>query len=339
MTEWMGLALVFAATSFTMLALLSLFRPRPSEVLSDEPASRWFGFLTPGLAGMIPTTDGTRHEIQQELYLAGYYQPAALENFLSLRNLLTVVPLLGGLFLAWQGPDEWLVASAATGFALAVLGYAVTRVVLKSEGKARADRLRAGLPVLMDTMALCLSSGGALKDSLCRAGESIRRGYPDLAHEVKVVCRHAELRSLEHALGQWKSRIPLPELATLVYLVSQGDRLGTDITAGLWELSASYRVTARQAAETAANKIGFQMLFPTVFCLLGAAMIIMVGPGFLQAVNEGGKLRQVIDEAGARGKKAAEESQEKLNELQGRNTMPSPVRPAGSEQQPSALPR
>src|SRR5205807_1930240 len=134
----------------------------------------------------------------------GYYQPAALENFLSLRNLLTVVPLLGGLFFAWQGPDKWLVATAAGGFSLAILGYAVTRVVLKSEGKARADRLRAGLPVLMDTMALCLSSGGALKDSLCRAGESIRRGYPDLAQEVKVVCRHAELRSLEHALGQWK---------------------------------------------------------------------------------------------------------------------------------------
>src|SRR5438105_14019772 len=145
MTEWMGLALVFAATSFVTLALLALARPRPSEVLSDEPASRWFGFLTPGLAGMIPTTEGTRHEIQQELYLAGYYQPAAPENFLALRNLLTVGPLLGGLFFAWQGPDEWLVATAAGGFSLAILGYAVTRVVLKSEGKARADRLNAGL--------------------------------------------------------------------------------------------------------------------------------------------------------------------------------------------------
>lgn len=338
MSEWMGLALVFAATSFSMLVLLALVRPRETEVLSDEPASRWFGFLTPGFAGMIPATDSSRHDIQQELYLAGYYQPAALDNFLSMRNLLTVLPLLGGLFAAWQGPDEWFVAALATGLTLSVLGYAVPRVMLKSEGKARADRLRAGMPVLMDTMALCLSSGGALKDSLCRAGDSIRRGYPDLAHEVKVVCRHAELRSLEHALTQWKSRIPLPELATLVYLVAQGDRLGTDITGGLWELSASYRVTARQAAETAANKISFQMLFPTVFCLLGAAMIIMVGPGLLQAVNEGGKIREAIDEAGVRGKQAAQESQDRLNELQGKAAMPTPVRPVGSDQ-PTALPR
>ena len=51
---------------------------------------------------------------------------------------------------------------------------------------------------------------------------------------------------------RWRRRQPIPELGSLVFLLSQAVRLGSDITRGLWELSASLQVTARQRAEAAA---------------------------------------------------------------------------------------
>ena len=38
----------------------------------------------------------------------------------------------------------------------------------------------------------------------------------------------------------------------------------------------------RQRAEAQANRLGFLMLFPTIFCLLVAAAIILIGPAYFE---------------------------------------------------------
>ncbi|OWK44981.1 type II secretion system F family protein [Fimbriiglobus ruber] len=331
--EYTVLVLIFAMTTAIALALLSLVREQEDDGLSPEPARRAFGALTPGLAGMIPVTAGVRQRIQLDLYMAGHYQPAAFDNFQATRNLLTLIPLFGGLALSLLGPDEYFFWFAGSALAAAALGYALPRVLLTAEAKQRADRLREGLPILMDTVALCLSSGGGILDSLSRSGRAIRRGYPDLSQEVRVVERQAELRSLGHALDQWKARIPLPELASFVFLLSQGERLGADITRGLWELATSYRINGRQHAEAAANRLSFHMLFPTVLCLLPAVAIILVGPSAIEAVREGQKVRDSIREAEERSKEAAKEfleAQDRVNK--GGNLLkPAPPPPPNPE--------
>src|SRR5688572_18268454 len=97
LTEWIALALIVFATVFTALALTALFRRAEDDPLTEEPARRMFGPLTPAVAGMVPATRAGRQELQQELWLAGYYQPAAVDNFLATRSLLTVLPFLAGL--------------------------------------------------------------------------------------------------------------------------------------------------------------------------------------------------------------------------------------------------
>jgi tight adherence protein C len=299
MTEYAVLALIFGVVSLLIVVLGALTTgPGPEEETDLEPPRRLFGPLNGVLAELLPTTAEGRSALQQDMWLAGYRSSAAVNNFLVVRNLLTLAPLLGGLLSVLAAPDgNTALFFLITGLVLAGLGYAVPRVVLSGQASARSDRLRSSLPIWMDTLALTLSTGLGLTPALARSGAAIRRGHPDLADELRVVARQAELRSLSHALEQWKKRIPLPEVGSIVFLLTQSDRLGTDVIAGLWELSASYRVNARQLAEAAANRMNFFLLFPTVLLLLPAAGIILIGPPGLQALEEAKVLEKALEDA------------------------------------------
>ncbi len=288
-----ALILIGVATALVVFLGMALLGLRdPGEDTSEEPARPLFGPANGALAGLLPSTDSGRAAIQQDLWMAGYHQPAALNNFLVIRNLFAIVPVLLGLASAVMAsdyryelnlrgslyrPPEGLVY-AFLGIIFGILGFSIPRLVLRSQAKARKERLERGLPVLIDALGMCVSSGNGLVDSLGRAGEAIRRGHPDVSNEVRIVKRQAELRSLDHALMQWKKRIPLPEVAGLVFLLSSSDRYGNSVVQGLHELSTNYRTNARHRAEAAANRTNFYLIFPTVLCLVTAAGLMLIGP-------------------------------------------------------------
>jgi hypothetical protein len=124
---------------------------------------------------------------------------------------------------------------------------------------------------------------------------------------VRLVLAHAQMRSLSHALDRWKDHQPLPELGSLVFLLGQADRLGTDITRGLWELSSSLQVNARQRAEAAANRANFYMIFPTVLCLMVAAALIIAGPGLVRLIESNRQVQQVVDQQNRENEKPIKE--------------------------------
>jgi len=135
----------------------------------------------------------------------------------------------------------------------------------------------------------------------------------------------APLHSVSYALDQLRLRQPIPELGSLVFLLSQGDRLGTDITKGLWELSTSLQVTARQRAEAAANRSNFYMLFPTVLCLLLAAGLAIIGPGVVQLIDSNREVDRILDQAKEQEKKLRDEVEQN-------------ARKGGNRPQPKAQP-
>ncbi len=284
MSELPVLALIFtvtAAVAFLGLAALTLFQQHDDDE-TLEPAPRLFGPFTPIVAGFLPTTAAGREAIRKDLLRAGFFEPVALINFLAVRSLTTYIPLLAGEIGAILTDGPIAISFFITGIVLGLIGYAMPRLVLASMANSRTEAIRRGLPMLMDTLGLTLSTGASLPAGLARSGEAIRRGNPELSHEVRVVIAHGEMRSLSYALDRWKDRQPLPELGSFVYLLGQSDRLGTDITRGLWELSSSLQVNSRQRAEAAANRANFYMIFPTVLCLLVAAGLILAGPGIVR---------------------------------------------------------
>jgi tight adherence protein C len=77
-------------------------------------------------------------------------------------------------------------------------------------------------------------------------------------------------------------RAPVGEVRNLAVLLIQSGRLGTSVASALTDLADGYRVSLRQRAEAQANRTSFWMLFPTTFCLLVSAAIILIAPAFLE---------------------------------------------------------
>jgi len=297
-TELPALALAFTASVIAGLVLLGLFAlAERREPDPDRPAPRVFGFLTPAIAELLPSTRAGREALRRDLLRAGFFEPVAPLNFRAVRSLLTYLPLLGGLVPAVLLEGPLSVAFGVVGIVGGLSGFALPRVMLSLLAANREEQVRRGLPMLMDTLGLSLSTGANLPNALASSGQAIRRGYPELAREVAVVTSQGRLRSLSHALEAWKDRMPIPELGSFVYLLAQADRQGTDVTRGLWELSSSLQVNARQRAEAAANRVNFYMLFPSVLCLLLAAGLILAGPGIVQILDTNRAVERFLDEA------------------------------------------
>ncbi len=312
MNELPILALIFttiAVGAFVALSTLALFTMVLGGDVGVEPTRRVFGPFTPLIAALLPSSAAGRTAVAKDLLRAGYFEPVAPVNFTALRSLMTYFPLIAGEIGAVLTDGNLSLTFFIVGIVGGILGYAIPRVILLSIANERTEQIRRGLPMLMDTLGLTLSTGASLSGALAASGEAIRRGYPELSHEVRVVEAHAQMRSLSHALDIWKDRQPLPELGSMVFLLGQADRLGTDITRGLWELSGSLQMSARQRAEAAANRANFYMAFPTVLCLLIAAGIILAGPGVAQVILSNRQAQQYIQDAKDQEKKVRQQPQ------------------------------
>jgi tight adherence protein C len=287
---------------FCLLGLVWLRRHEGFAAVADpteDTAPPMFGPFTSAIAGLLPSTQAGRAAIQQDLLRAGYYRPTALIDFLALRSLLTWVPFIAGEMLALLADTSHSLVVMLVGAAAALLGFSLPRLFVIQRGKARARQIQHGLPLMLDSLSLCLSAGLNLTAAFRQVSIQLRRSVPVLSEELMLTYQQAQLHSLEHALNQFAARVQVPEVSSLVSLLVQSERLGSDAAPALQELASTFRTNMRQRAEAQANRANFFMLLPTVGCLLIAAAILLVGPGALQAVDEGQQLINAVNSNGA----------------------------------------
>jgi tight adherence protein C len=256
---------------------LSLSSPSSPEIslLAKSTPDMLLGQATPSLA--FPTGEEDQSELVRELRAAGHYRPGALTDFLALRTVLVVLPLLAagliGLFVTTDTTNTMLVLGG--GVVMAMLGFAVPRLALRSQGNARALAIERGLPAAIDMLTLCLASGQNVLNSLQRVSKEIGRAFPTLAEELQIVHRQAELRTLDFALAQFADRINLPHLRNLAVILSQSEHLGTDAVSILREYADNLRMNQKQRADEMSNRAPFRMLFPAYMMAIGAAILIL----------------------------------------------------------------
>jgi tight adherence protein C len=113
-------------------------------------------------------------------------------------------------------------------------------------------------------------------------GEEMRLKSITLAEELHLVS--LEMRagsSRERALRNLALRTGLAEIDSLVALLVQSDRFGTSVADSLRVHSEGLRTKRRLRAEEAAAKIAVKLLFPLIFCIFPALMLVLIGPSFL----------------------------------------------------------
>ena len=84
------------------------------------------------------------------------------------------------------------------------------------------------------------------------------------------------------ALKNLALRMNLDDLNGLVTMLNQSERFGTSLGESLRVQSDVMRVKRGQRAEEIAAKIPVKMLFPLIFCIFPAIMVVLIGPGWMQ---------------------------------------------------------
>jgi tight adherence protein C len=278
-------ACAFLFIAFAVLALGRLLL-RPATLPPGPPGMvPTFGPLNEALAGQVPHSASALDALDVQLARAGYYGRHARRNFLATRNILIVgIVLVAATFAVLEGPDNpvvgWSIGGA--GVLLVALAYAVPRVLLNIKARRRVERIERGLPDALDILTMCLAGGLPLRRSLDHLAGEIAAPHPDLAGELRLVMRQAEMGSLPLAFEQFARRTRSPDVRSLSVLIGDAQRLGVDVRHAGREQADAIRRTFRFRADERASRAGAKLILPFVFCLLPAVAVLLWAPALLE---------------------------------------------------------
>lgn len=214
---------------------------------------------------------------------AGLRDPSAPALFFALKAILAIaLPLLGMYLLNFFGSNPRVPAPLIL-LLLAALGYYLPNGVVANMTQRRQRKLFEAFPDSLDLMIVCMEAGLSLDMAIARAGSEIRLRSSILSEELGMV--GTELRmgaSRERALRNLAARTGLDEISSFVAMIVQADRFGTSIADSLRVQADMLRTRRRQRAEETAAKLPLKLLFPLIFCIFPALLVVLMGPAMIQ---------------------------------------------------------
>jgi tight adherence protein C len=166
---------------------------------------------------------------------------------------------------------------------LAGCGVLLPDVLLVRLARRRMERADRELPLLLDLLAASSSAGLSGQFALRRAIESTEG---PLSEELSDVIRAVDLGARwRDELRSAADRLPLPDLRRAVATMTRAESLGSSLSDALSELATEVRETRRSAATERARKAPVKMLFPLVFLVLPAFLLLTVVPVLISALQ------------------------------------------------------
>jgi tight adherence protein C len=243
------------------------WRPAPSSrmaVLRRLGRSR--------LGQRIPTSDLLRRRLQ----LAG--TPISVEALRGLKIAIVVGAVFASLLLSRLTGSAILLAIVGV-----PAGLRLPDLVIARQAARRQQQIRARVPDLVEILVATSEAGLSPPLAFRRASELV--GGP-LADELRVAVRQLDLglpwgKSLDQVLRQ----TDVPALRRLVAALNRSLRLGTPVSSSLRSVAEDLRIERRTHAEEMARRAPVKMLFPMVFLILPAFLLLTVGPVFLATIR------------------------------------------------------
>jgi tight adherence protein C len=249
------------------------------------------------LQGLLSTLGSRIHgpaaagqtESQRLLLGAGFIGPSALPVFYGVK--LAAATGIGALFFLFspiiaQALDLPRTLILLIGVWGAVLGWVAPTFIVAARANRRKREILRALPDALDLMVVCVEAGLGLNQALQRVAEEIAIVSPTLGEQLGLV--NLEIRAgtaRDDALRNLANRTDLDDLRSLSTVLIQTERFGTSVAQALRTHSDTLRTKRRQRVEEASAKTAIKMLFPLVFCIFPALFLVILGPGFLQALK------------------------------------------------------
>lgn len=168
----------------------------------------------------------------------------------------------------------------------ATIGYYLPNYILSKAIARRQREIFENFPDALDLMTVCMEAGQGTEAAMTRVAEDMIHKSPPLSEELRLV--NLELRAgsaRDRALRNLAMRTGVEEVEGFVTMIIQADRFGTSIAQSLRVHSETVRTRRKQRAEEMAAKIPLKLLFPLIFCIFPALMLVIMGPAVIQMIR------------------------------------------------------
>jgi tight adherence protein C len=224
-------------------------------------------------------------KIAKIMLRAGYPGARAMHVFQFLRICSAIATTAAALALSalfgWSGGRSimMMVMGAASGAWLPLQ-------IVSHQAKKRRAEIASQLSNVLDLLVVCVEAGLGISEAIKMVGSESERQGQLIGRELAMVS--AELNSgtgLGHALRGLADRTNIDDIKPLAATMIQSEQLGSRMGPALRALSDSLRNSRRLRAEETAQKTTVKILFPLIFFILPAMMIVIEGPAMMQIVR------------------------------------------------------
>lgn len=256
--------------------------------LSRSARNRKVGGVVSLLSSLsLPDEGWQDSKVRLRFLQAGIRNRNAPVYYFALKSLLTLVlPLLLALFLQLTQPQLPFTRVLLFVVLTAAAGYYLPELLLRLLIARRVERMRNGLPDMMDLMVVCAESGMSVDSATARISREMARTSPELSQEfyLSALEMRAGATRIE-ALQNLALRSRLDELHDLVSVLAQAEKYGTSLADSLRTQSDMMRSKRTQRAEELAAKIPVKMVMPLVLFVFPSVMIVMLGPAVIRIME------------------------------------------------------
>lgn len=240
------------------------------------------------LAGRLGDTAAARRfgrfsepEVRAKLVSAGMYGTTP-RKILGYQVLLAIFFALLGL---WGVPvlGGSLVIAVLAAVAGGALGWFAPMALIGRRTRQRFDRIDRQMPDMIDLLVVTVEAGLGILASMRVASERL----PDpLGQELRLTLQEQRMGlSVFEAIQSLGQRADTPNVRMFVRALVQGEKLGVSIGQTMRNLATEMRKRRKAVAEEKAQKMPIKLLFPLVFLIFPAIMIVLLVPAMIHIAD------------------------------------------------------
>ncbi|MCI3953046.1 MAG: gspF [Burkholderiales bacterium] len=292
-------AIMFVCVTAAALVVLLPFAPGRAKqrlgalvdaaTLGEKAAQTQWTQTVVNLAGKfaklsLPSEGWEKSPLRLSFLHAGYRGDAPVMVYFGAKTLLAILfPVIAYVYIVLGGGKVDTSGMLLILLSSGAIGYYLPNAVLSRLVFVRQREIFESFPDAADLLMVCVEAGLGLDAALVKVADEMRLKSEALAEELHLV--NLELRagsSRDNALRNLALRTGVEEVNTFATMLIQADRFGTSIGDSLRVFSDELRTKRRLRAEEKAAKIPLKLLFPLVFCIFPALLLVLLGPAFIQ---------------------------------------------------------
>jgi tight adherence protein C len=255
--------------------------------LSQPFSQRVIKPILDGVAQLLGRLTPQRNieETRRKLELAGRPYGWGPTEFLGVRGLAGILlATMTFLLLTLTGqylPKRFLATAVAGGLGF----YVLPTLWLSSQIGRRQTEIVKALPDALDLLTISVEAGLGFDAALSKVAE---KWDNELSLAFNRVIQEIQMGKLRReALRDMADRMDVSDVSSFVAAIIQADQLGVSIAKVLRIQSEQMRIRRRQRAEEKAHQAPVKMLFPMVFLIFPALLVVLLGPAILVVMGSG----------------------------------------------------